>query len=216
MKKLLLTAFLTVTAVAAQADDNLIRHPLAAGGEAGEFRIIAKKPEHFNRKPSECASVKFDHDKNNLYFTVLMDDNDVISEALKDQDMLRNFGDCIQIFIKSETETFVWEFQIAPNGKKTCFFHPGPGRMLYPQPNFKAPEFSVKNSFYKGKWEMTVKLPLSIFKAKGFKFTKEEKWTAVIVRYNYSRLHTEREVSSYPQTLANTANPDFYAELILK
>ena len=151
-----------------------------------------------------------------LQFTVVMDDNDVISEAQNDQDALKNKGDAIQIFIKSEKETFIWEFQIAPNGRKSCFFHMGSGRMFYPEAGSAFPEFHVKNTVFKGKWEMVADIPLSIFEAKGFKFSNDEKWTAIVIRHNFSRYNTDREISSYPQTVGNVANPAYYAELILK
>lgn len=216
MKKHLICTFVALSAFAVQADETMIRHQLTADEKDQQFRIIAKKPEHFNRCPSEKASVKASCDKKFLRFSVSMADNDIICEATKNQDSLKNFGDAIQIFVKSEKDTFIWEFQIAPNGKKSCFFHMGPGRMFYPEAGSKFPDYTVKNTISNGKWEMVAEIPLEIFKEKGFKFTDDEKWTAIVVRHNFSRYHNERETSSYPQTIGNVANPDYYAELILK
>ncbi len=216
MKKHLICSLFALCTVASYADGTLIRHQLSTDGKCEQFRSIAKKPEDFNRCPSEKSAVKVTCDKNVLRFSVVMDDNDVICEAQKDQDALKNLGDAIQIFIKSEKETFIWEFQIAPNGKKSCFFHMGSGRMFYPEAGSAFPAYNVKNTISKGKWEMVAEIPLTIFKAKGFKFTSDEKWTAIVVRHNFSRYNTEREISSYPQTVGNVANPNYYAELILK
>lgn len=214
-KSTVLTILLAGTAVFA-ADNRLIRHTLEAGGQAGEFRITAGKPEHFNRKPSEQSSVKATVDKDNLHLCLTMTDGDIISEAVSDQSSLHRFGDAVQIFIKSQKETYLWEFIFSPKNLKSCFFHLGPGAMFYPEVGSKFPEYTVKNSIKDGIWRADVSIPLSIFRAKGFKFDKDEKWTIMIVRHNYSREHAQRETSSYPQAVGNTADPDYFAELIIK
>ena len=202
-------------AAAVYADGPIIRPTLTVGGASESFRILAKKAELFNRMPVERSSVKVDCNENIITFTIEMDDNDLLCEAVNDQDNLKDLGDAIQIFLKSEKETFLWEFQIAPNGKKSCFFHLGAGRMFYPA-NAAAYDFTVNNTVSKGKWIMTAAIPLTIFKEKGLKFTNDEKWTFVAVRHNFSRFFNAREISSYPQTVNNTANTDFFGSLILK
>lgn len=204
---------LTITgAVAAE----FVRPQLVCGKDAQFFRKAAKLPEDFNRKPTEETSVKADCDKNNLYFSISMADDDTLTEAKMDQTQLRSCGDCIQIFLKAEKETWLWEFQISPNGKKSCFFHYGAGRMFYPENGSTFPDFKVKNTLAKGKWDLEIAIPLSIFREKGLKFSKDEKWTFMIVRHNYSRFHNERETSSYPQAIGGASNPQFFGELVLK
>lgn len=215
MKKLFAT---TVAAIAITSvyGSEIVRQPLVIGGDAQEFRICASKPEHFNRKPVEAASVTAKCDKDNLYFDISMADNDVLSEAEENQTALRSKGDAIQIFLKSEKNTWLWEFQVAPNGKKSCFFHYGAGRMFYPEAGSEFPDFGVTNTFSNGRWDVKIAIPLTIFKEKGFKFTKDEKWTFMIVRHNFSRFFNERENSSYPQSVGNSANPEYFGELIME
>ena len=216
MKKITVFAAIAFVSVASNATE-IIRGQLGGRDNSGkEFRIIAKKPEHYNRKPLEPAIVSVRNDKDNLYLSLSMKDNDTLSEAKKDQDTLRNQGDALQIFLKSEKETYLWEFQVNPFGRKSCFFHPGAGRMFYPEPGSRFPDFTVENQLGNGKWDVYIAIPAAIFREKGFKFTNDEKWTIMVVRHNFSRFHNEREISSYPQALANVAYPEYFAELILK
>lgn len=192
-----------------------VRPQLFCGKDAENFRKIARLPEDFNRKPIENTTVKATCDKNNLYLEFTMDDDDTLTEAEKNQTQLRAQGDALQLFFKSEKETFLWEFQLSPNGKKSCFFHYGAGRMFYPEAGSAFPDFKVVNKLAKGKWNVEVTIPLSIFREKGFKFTNDEKWTFMFVRHNYSRFHNERDTSSYPQGIPGTSNPEFFGELVL-
>ena len=214
-KSLIVIALSTVAAFSAVAAE-FVRPQLVCGKDAQFFRMVAKEILHFNRKPLEAASVKADCDKNNLYLTIAMADDDTLTEATQNQSQLRTFGDAIQIFLKSEKETYLWEFQLAPNGKKSCFFHYGAGRMFYPEPGSAFPDFTVVNKLQNGKWDVSVTIPLSIFRDKGLKFTADEKWTFMIVRHNFSRFHNDRETSSYPQAVHGTSNPEFFGELVLK
>lgn len=214
-KNLILTALFTIAALSAAAAE-FVRPQLVCGKDAQFFRMAAKEAIHFNRKPIESTSVKADCDKNNLYLTLSMVDDDTLTEATDNQTQLRSFGDAIQIFLKAEKETYLWEFQLSPNGKKSCFFHYGAGRMFYPEPGTAFPDFTVANTLKNGKWDVKVTIPLSIFRNKGLKFTADEKWTFMIVRHNYSRFHNERETSSYPQAIHGASNPEFFGELVLK
>ena len=216
MKKSIVITAVLASAAAFAADNRLIRHTLETSGKAEEFRIVAHEPKHFNRKPSEQSSVKAALDKDNLRLSLTMTDGDIISEAVSDQSALHRFGDAVQIFVKSEKDTYLWEFIFSPKDLKSCFFHLGPGAMFYPAPGSKFPDFTIKNSIKDGVWNAEVTIPLSIFRAKGFKFDKDEKWTVMIVRHNYSRQHASRETSCYPQAVSNTADPDYFAELVIK
>ncbi len=216
MKKSLILTFVSVAAMLAAGEQEFIRQELACGGAVQHFRINAGKPEDFNRKPAEAACVQADNDQDFLYLTVTMKDNDLINEATKDQLPLRNFGDAVQIFLKSEKDTYIWEFQTDPAGRKSCFFHYGPGRIFYPEAGTPFPDFSVKNLTGNGEWQTRIAIPLSIFREKGFKFTNDEKWTIMIVRHNFSRFHDAKESSSYPQVVGNMYNPAHFGRLILK
>ncbi|MBO7328273.1 MAG: hypothetical protein J6W00_05815 [Lentisphaeria bacterium] len=213
MKKSIV-AICTVAMLGVSASE-FIRPQLVCGKGSENFRKVAKLPEDFNRKPIESTSVKASYDKDNLYLEFIMDDDDTLTEAEKNQTQLRSAGDSLQLFFKSEKETWLWEFQLSPNGKKSCFFHYGAGRMFYPEADSKFPDFKVVNKLAKGKWNVNVTIPLSIFREKGFKFTKDEKWTFMFVRHNFSRFHNERDTSSYPQAVHGASNPQFFGELVL-
>lgn len=202
----------TLMAFALQAAE-YIRPTLISGKDSVYFRIKPQKTEDFNCMPREKASVKFNTDKNNLYFYFDLTDDDVICEATSNQSRLQSFGDALQIFLKADQETFLWEFMIAPNGKKSCFFHPGAGMMFYPEVNSEFPDFPVENIIADGKWQAKVSIPKTIFKEKGIKFDQAT-WNFMLVRYNFSRYqNTSRETSCYPQTGGSVSNPDFFGKL---
>lgn len=215
MKKSLIFSAVCAAATLCAADNGLIRNKLVAG-ETEEFRIVANKPELFNRRPLDGTTVKINCDKNNLYLKFEMVDGDIISEAKENQSSLSNFGDAVRIFLKSADKPELWEIVFSPKDLKSCFFHLGAGAMFYPAPGSAFPDFTVKNSVKNGVWKADVTIPLSIFREKGFKFDKSEKWHIMIVRRNFSRLHTQPEVSSYPQAIGNVADPNYYAELVIK
>lgn len=216
MKKSLIYAIMCATFVLSAGEAEYVRQELAAGGDIQHFRINANLPEQFNRKPLEAGSVKFDCDEKNLYFTITMADNDLVSEAENDQSPLRNLGDAIQIFLKSEKDTYIWEFQVDSQAHRSYFFHQGPGRIFYPNEATGTPDFSVENTITDGQWITKITIPLSIFKAKGFDFTDAENWTFLIVRHNFSRFNDAKETSSYPQVVGNMYNPARFGRLILK
>ncbi|MBR2625544.1 MAG: hypothetical protein IKD23_03995 [Lentisphaeria bacterium] len=216
MKKIIVSTIFAAVLANSAAALEIIRPQLVCGGEAQYFRKEAGCPDDFNRKPIEATAVTADCDRDNLYLTFDMEDDDTFNSAKLDQDNLRRFGDTLQIFLKSEKETYLWEFMVSCNGKKSCFFHMGAGRMFYPEAGSAFPEFSVENRLTAGRWLAKVTIPLSIFREKGFKFTNDEKWTFMLIRTNDSRFHSSRSSSCFPQSGSRTTNPAYFGELVLK
>ena len=218
MKKIVFIFALVATCSFFANAAEIIRPQLVCGGEAKSFfsQIYYSNLKTLNNKPIEAAAVKADCDKDNLYLTFDMEDNDIITEATENQTKLGGFGDAVQIFLKSEKETFLWEFFVSCNGKKSCFFHIGAGRMSYPQADSPFPDFKVENKLSKGRWIAEVTIPLSIFREKGFKFTNDEKWTFMLIRHNDSRFHSERDNACYPQSGGSSSDPAYFGELVLK
>lgn len=197
----------------------ILRPQLVCGGEAKSFfaQFYYGNLKNLNAKPIEAATVTADCDEDNLYLTFDMEDNDTITEATENQTKLGGFGDAVQIFLKSEKETFLWEFFVSCNGKKSCFFHMGAGRMSYPKADTPFPDFKVENTLTAGKWLAKVTIPRSIFREKGFKFTNDEKWTFMLIRHNDSRFHSERDNACYPQNGGGVlSDPAYFGELVLK
>ena len=216
MKRIIISAAFLIIAANSAIALEIIRPKLFCGGETQYFRKEAGCPDDFNRKPIEATAVTADCDKDNLYLTFDMEDDDTFNSAKLDQDNLGRSGDALQIFLKSEKETYLWEFIVSCNGKKSCFFHMGAGRMFYPEAGSDFPAFNVENTLTAGKWIAKVTIPLSIFREKGFKFTNDEKWTFMLVRTNYSRFHSSRSGSCYPQSGSRTTDPAYFGELVLK
>jgi hypothetical protein len=210
MKKIIILC-LAAAAITAHANE-YIRHKLVSNGQAESFRMIAEIPQDFNLKPLENSNVRFIADKDAIRFIVTMIDNDLISEATKDQARHYQQGDALQIFIKPANDCTLWEFSIASNGKKGVFIHSGAGAMFYDFTKC-GPEFSVKHSFSKGLWTAEITIPYSVFKEKGFDFTKNA-WHFSVVRHNVSRNLPNREISSYPQGVKNASDPRFFGELV--
>ena len=213
MKKVLimLTAAFAIFTLDAKV---FVRRALVCG-EAENFRVTVKRAEDFNCRPVEGGKVKVECDGKTLKFILDMIDSDIFNEAEKDQVNLSSSGDSVTILLKSEKDTWLWEFIVSPNGKRSCFLHPGAGRMFYPELKEK-PGFSVKNAITQGNWLCEVTIPQDLFKAKGLSLNAKDQWKVMIVRRNYSRFLPEKETSCYPQYPGIASNPDYFADLIIK
>ena len=214
MKKSIILLAATTFAVHALMGAEFVRQELRCGKKEN-FRMQVRKPENFNCRPIESSTVKASFNGKELQLILNMTDSDIFNEAKEDQTSLPKYGDAVTIFLKSRKATWLWEFIVAPNGKRACFFHPGAGRMFYTAGG-KFPEFTVQNNIVKGQWQSVISIPVKIFQDKGLNFTPADQWTIMIVRNNYSRFLPEKEVSSYPQSPAGTSNPKYFADLIIK
>lgn len=193
-----------------------VRTEILAGKEYPFFARVDNDLYYFNRLPQERGTVKFTKKADALCITTAFKDSDVVAESTADQTMLNKTGDAIQIFLKPENETFVWEIFVDPNNHKSCFFHWGLGRMFYTSSDkAEKPAVSVKTAKGDGFWNAEILFPFSEVRKYGLNFSDKEEWTVMVVRTNYSKHLAKKELSSYPQAVKDFANPIFFGRLVL-
>ena len=168
---------------------------------------------YYNRLPQERGTVKFSKNANGLVISAKLKDSDVVAESSADQGSLNKTGDALQIFLKPENNTFVWEIFVDSNNHKSSFFHWSLGRMFYDKAG--NPVVDVKTSKGDGFWNAEVVFPVSEARKYGLSFSGKDQWTVMVIRTNYSKYLNKKELSSYPQVIKDFSNPIYFGRLIL-
>lgn len=160
----------------------------------------------------EQGAVKLLWDDNYLYVGAQLEDSDVMNEGTEDQTHLYKTGDLIEVFLKPSGENYYWEVYGTPNNKKSWFFFPSRGRIIFPAcANYLPPDFNVAatiagtlNNWRERDtgWTIEMAIPIKELTVYGAKFDNSCNWTVLIARYNYSAYLEKTELSSYPQLSA--------------
>ncbi len=176
------------------------------------LRVKVEWIHEFNRLPREKAAFRCYMDKENFYVETFLIDKDIICEAPSPaMPKLYNVSDTVQIILKSDKHTALWEFNVTASGIANGFLYPGPGA-LFPELAEKLAvkhEIKVdgtvnKNDDIDRSWSVRTTIPLSMLRRFGLQFTGSENWTMLVVRNNYGRFLAVRELSTFPQTLRET------------
>ena len=174
----------------------------------------------------EKGTVKLLRDDNYLYVGAELEDSDVMNEGNEDQSHLYNTGDLIEVFLKPSGENYYWEIYGAPNNRKSWFFYPSRGRLVFPACAGYLPkdlhvaaavDGTLNNWRDRDKgWTIEMAIPIKELTAYGAKFDNSANWTVFFGRYNYSAYLQKPELSGYPQ-LSNVSFHIFeeYAKLRL-
>ena len=204
-----------VAAVTAWAVPGEIVRQEIVENTAYPLMVVAQLPQDFNRLAVEDATVSYRQDGGKLCITVEMTDGDVVSEAVANQTALNKFGDAVQVFIKSENGTQLWEVLAAPGGRKSCFFHWGAGRMFYPAATETAPfDAEVKTVKTAGGWRAEIVFPLAEI-AKQHKLDPKNGWTVQTMRHHYGRNISRRDSSGFPQAVKTPSDPRRFGKLFM-
>jgi len=175
----------------------------------------------------EKASVKLLWDDNYLYVGADFEDSDVMNEGKEDQGHLYTTGDLLEVFLKPAGESYYWEIYGSPNNKKTWFFFPSRGRIVFPACGSYLPkdlqvaaaiEGTLNNYKDKDKgFTIEIAIPVKELTAYGAKFDNSANWTILMARYNYSVYLPRQELSAFP--LLSNVNYHLceeYAKLLLE
>ncbi len=175
----------------------------------------------------EKAAVRLLWDDSYLYVGATFEDSDAMNEGKEDQSPLCSTGDLPEVFLKTTQENYYWEIYGAPSNKKSWFFFPSRGRIVFPgcagylpaMFNIAAAVDGTLNNWKdkdKG-WTVEIAIPIKELTAYGAKFDTSANWTILLARYNYSAFLQQTELSSCPQlSNANWHNYEEYAKLRLE
>ena len=156
------------------------------------------------------ARVKLLYDDKYLYVGAVLEDDDIMSYAGGDQQMIFSKGDTFELFLKHENVLNYWEFHAAPNGYKACLeflsrampvsndFIDNSGMMpgfdVASQFNGSFNEHSNTDNF----WSTEMRIPLAELEKRGKKFVPGEPWRVLFARYNYSSKKSGLQYSTFP------------------
>jgi hypothetical protein len=175
----------------------------------------------------EKSTVKLLWDDNYLYVGAEFEDSDVVNEGKEDQGHLYSTGDLVEVFLKPAKENYYWEIYGAPNNKKTWFFFPARGRIMFPACAGYLPKDLKVAAVVDGtlnNWQdkdkgfcIEMAIPIKELTVYGAKFDNSANWTILIARYNYSAYLPKEELSAFPQlSNVNYHICEEYARLLLE
>ena len=183
-------------------------------GVAYPLVVNASLPNDLNVLPVEPAAVTFAQDAQSIRITVDMTDADVLSESVSDQTQLQRTGDAVQILLSPENDTRLWEIFVDAANRKSCFFHWGPGRMFYP-PATDAPPVAITAVSVKtaAGWKTDVTFPAAEVLRKQ-NLPADRVWRVMVVRYNFGRNLSRRDVSCFPQAVRVVSDPSRFGRIV--
>ena len=155
--------------------------------------------------------VKMLHDKDFLYVSAVMQDDDIIAFGKRDQQIHCTEGDVFEIFMKPENANHYWELHITPAGRCAVLFYPSRGYhflanivmpQIRPLKNIKY-KVSVNGTLNKNddidkSWTVEAAIPLAELAAAGVPFDSKNQWRILFGRYNFSKYQPICELSSFP------------------
>ena len=177
----------------------------------------------------EKAWVKVLYDDKYLYVAGFMEDDDIISFAQADQDLLYQNADTMEAFFWPEDGMHYWEIYSTPDGFKTSLFYRS-GAMAQQKGKFGSGvlmkglevvsqingSLNVHTDHDKS-WTTEIRIPLSELAAQGIEFSPEKRWRFLAARYNYSTRLFKRQVSCFPEQPAHNFHMrNYYSPILFK
>ena len=177
----------------------------------------------------EKSWVKVLYDDKYLYVAGFLEDNDIMSFAQADQDLLYQNADTFEFFMWPEDGMHYWEIYATPDGFKTSLFYPSGGMAQYKGKLgdgvlMKGLEVVSQingslnvHSDHDQNWTTEIRIPLSELEAKGVKFSPDKRWRFLAGRYNYAHRLFKRQVSCFPEQPAHNFHMRmYYAPVLFK
>ena len=168
--------------------------------------------KHYGDKTLAATQAKLLYDKDFLYVSAVMQDDDIIAYGKRDQQIHCTEGDVFEIFLKPENANHYWEIHITPAGHCAVLFYPSRGYHFLPgivmpstrplkKIKYKA---AVNGTLNNNKdidrsWSVEAAIPLAELAAAGVPFDAQNQWRILFGRYNFSKYQTLCELTSFPE-----------------
>ena len=204
--------------------DDAQEYNLARAQEWGYEKMLPRQRKREDTTPFERGYFKVKYDDDNLYVLAVLDDEDIVQTSREDQAPAFETGDTIEVFLKPEDKSAVWELYGTPWSKVTTLFHPWPGHSsLYQQkfvPGIKAAALArpaADPEKDKSGWTIEMAIPRTLIEQTGGTFAPDKEWRILLCRYNCGKNLPHRQISSTPR-LPRTDHllTDYYAKLKFK
>ncbi len=143
-------------------------------------------------------------------------DTQLYTSATEDNQILCDFGDVFEIFLRdSEIETYA-EFHVAPNGKRLQLLWPDAGairrvrnkQVAFDDLKVHEPIFDFSQWSEGEKWYICASVPTCVFLPRGTSL-EGRTWRASFSRYDYSSAEEQPVLSS---TSPHTGNVSFHSQ----
>lgn len=199
-------------------------YQLSRAQDWGYEKLLPRQRKREDTTPFERGYFKVKYDAENLYVLAVLDDEDVVQTSREDQALACETGDMIEVFLKPEDKSAVWELYGTPWSKVTTIFYPWQGHSFrYQQkfvPGIRAAALArpaVDPEKDKSGWTIEMAIPRALIEQTGGTFAPDKEWKILLCRYNYGKNLPHRQISSTPRLpRTNHLLVDYYAKLKFK
>ena len=204
--------------------DDAQEYQLTRAADWGYEKLQPRQRKREDTTPLERGFFKVKYDDRFLYVLAVLDDEDVVQTSREDQALACETGDMIEVFLKPEDKSAVWELYGTPWSKVTTIFYPWPGHSFrYQQkfvPGIKASALArevADPEKDKAGWTIEMAIPRELIERTGGTFAPDKEWRILLCRYNYGKNLPSRQISSTPMLpRTNHLLTDYYAKLKFK
>ena len=197
---------------------------LARAEDWGYEKLLPRQRKREDTTPFERGYFKVKYDGENLYVLAVLDDEDIVQTSREDQALACETGDMVEVFLKPEDKTAVWELYGTPWSKVTTIFYPWPDHSFRFQqkfvPGIKAAALArpaADPEKDKSGWAIEMAIPRKLIEQTGGTFAPDKEWRILLCRYNYGKNLPRRQISSTPRLpRTNHRLTDYYAKLKFK
>jgi hypothetical protein len=190
----------------------------------GYDTLSPRRRKREDTTPLERGFFKVKYDSGFLYVLAVMDDADVVQTSRDDQARAFETGDVIEVFLKPEDKSAVWEICGTPWNKVTTLFYPWAGHSCREQQKFVA---GVKVAALareiadpekdKAGWTVEMAIPGELIEQADETFAPDKGWRILLVRRNCGSNLPMRQVSSTPMMPGTDLQAvEYYAKLKFK
>ena len=199
-------------------------YQLSRAQEWGYEKMLPRQRKREDTTPFERGYFKVKYDAENLYVLAVLDDEDIVQTSREDQALACETGDMIEVFLKPEDKSAVWELYGTPWSKVTTIFYPWSGHSFRHQQKF-VPGISAAALARpaadpekdKSGWTIEMAIPRVLIEQTGGTFAPDKEWRILLCRYNYGKNLPHRQISSTPRLpRTNHLLVDYYAKLKFK
>ena len=204
--------------------DDAQEYQLTRAANWGYEKLQPRQRKREDTTPLERGYFKVKYDADFLYVLAVLDDEDVVQTSREDQALACETGDVIEVFLKPEDKSAVWELYGTPWSKVTTLFYPWPGHSYRDQqkfvPGIKAAALTREvddPEKDKSGWTIEMAIPRELIEQTGGTFAPDKEWRILLCRYNYGKNLPSRQISSTPRLpRTNHQLTEYYAKLKFK
>ena len=205
--------------------DDAQAYQLARAKDWGYDGLLPRQRKREDTTPFERGFFKVKYDGEYLYILGSFDDAEVVQAGRENQLVFSGTGDMIEVFVKPEAKSSVWEFCATPWNNISTRFYPWAGygddhQSLVDGIKVAAVVRTVaeggENETKPG-WNVEMAIPRALIEQAGGTFAPGGEWRILLGRYNSGADLPSRQISSSPR-LPRTDHrlTEYYSKLKFK